>query len=96
KGKAAIANARLAYKAFQEIFAGPEWEALAAAGAKVQRPLWASTSVKNPSYPDTLYVDELIGPDTVNTMPRATVIAFLDHGTVARTIDTGVSEAAET
>lgn len=96
KGKAAIANAKLAYKAFQEIFSGPEWEALAAAGAKVQRPLWASTSVKNPSYPDTLYVDELIGPDTVNTMPRPTVIAFLDHGTVARTIDTGMQEAAET
>jgi transaldolase len=96
KGKAAIANAKLAYKAFQEIFSGPEWEALAAAGAKVQRPLWASTSVKNPSYPDTMYVDELIGPDTVNTMPRPTVIAFLDHGTVARTIDTGVKEAAKT
>ncbi len=96
KGKAAIANAKLAYKAFQKLFSGPEWDTLAAAGAKVQRPLWASTSVKNPAYPDTLYVDELIGPDTVNTMPRPTIIAFLDHGTVARTIDTGVEEAAET
>ena len=96
KGKAAVANAKLAYKAYQEIFSGSEWETLAAAGAKVQRPLWASTSVKNPAYPDTLYVDELIGPDTVNTMPRPTIIAFLDHGTVARTIDTGVEEAAAT
>jgi transaldolase len=96
KGKAAVANAKLAYKAYQEIFSGSEWETLAAAGAKVQRPLWASTSVKNPAYPDTLYVDELIGPDTVNTMPRPTIIAFLDHGTVARTIDTGVDEAAAT
>ena len=96
KGKAAVSNAKLAYKAYQEIFSGSEWETLAAAGAKVQRPLWASTSVKNPAYPDTLYVDELIGPDTVNTMPRPTIIAFLDHGTVARTIDTGVEEAAAT
>ena len=96
KGKAAIANAKLAYKAFQDLFAGSDWETLAAGGAKVQRPLWASTSVKNPTYPDTLYVDELIGPDTVNTMPRPTIVAFLDHGTVARTIDTGVAEAAAT
>lgn len=96
KGKAAVANAKLAYKAFQELFSGSAWETLAAAGAKVQRPLWASTSVKNPAYPDTLYVDELIGPDTVNTMPRPTIVAFLDHGTVARTIDTGVEEAAAT
>ena len=96
KGKAAIANAKLAYKAFQDLFAGSAWETLAASGAKVQRPLWASTSVKNPTYPDTLYVDELIGPDTVNTMPRPTIVAFLDHGTVARTIDTGVAEAAAT
>ena len=96
KGKAAVANAKLAYKAFQDLFSGSDWETLAASGAKVQRPLWASTSVKNPSYPDTLYVDELIGPDTVNTMPRPTITAFLDHGTVARTIDTGVAEAAAT
>ena len=96
KGKAAIANAKLAYKSFQDIFSGSEWDTLVAADAKVQRPLWASTSVKNPAYPDTLYVDELIGPDTVNTMPRPTIEAFLDHGTVKRTIDTGVEEAART
>ncbi len=96
KGKAAIANAKLAYKSFQDIFSGSDWDTLVAADAKVQRPLWASTSVKNPAYPDTLYVDELIGPDTVNTMPRPTIEAFLDHGTVKRTIDTGVEEAAET
>ena len=96
KGKAAIANAKLAYKSFQDIFSGSDWDTLVAADAKVQRPLWASTSVKNPAYPDTLYVDELIGPDTVNTMPRPTIEAFLDHGTVKRTIDTGVEEAAKT
>lgn len=88
KGKAAVANARRAYALFQERYSGPRWEALAAAGAKVQRPLWASTSTKDPSYPDTLYVDTLIGPDTVNTLPDATLEAFLDHGTVARTVDT--------
>ena len=70
KGKAAVANARIAYESFQRIFSGPRWEALASKGARVQRPLWASTSTKNPNYPDTLYVDELIGPDTVNTMPE--------------------------
>ena len=68
-----------------ETFSGPRWEALAAQGARVQRPLWASTSTKNPAYPDTLYVDELIGPDTVNTLPDATIEAFADHGTLART-----------
>lgn len=88
KGKAAIANARRAYALFQERYSGPRWEALAAAGAKVQRPLWASTSTKDPSYPDTLYVDTLIGPDTVNTLPDATLEAFLAGGTVARTVDT--------
>lgn len=92
-GKAAVANAKMAYKLFQGKFSGPRWEALAAKGAKVQRPLWASTSVKNPAYPDLLYVDSLIGPDTVNTMPDQTVAAFLDHGTVARTIDTDVDKA---
>ncbi|MFT4039921.1 MAG: transaldolase [Thermomicrobiales bacterium] len=96
KGKAAIANAKLAYKSFGQLFSGAKWEELAAAGAVPQRPLWASTSVKNPAYPDTLYVDELIGPDTVNTMPRPTITAFIDHGTVARTIDTGVAEAEAT
>jgi transaldolase len=86
-GKAAVAQARLAYKLFEERFSGPRWEALASAGALPQRPLWASTSTKNPAYPDLLYVDSLIGPHTVNTMPDATVEAFLDHGTVARTVD---------
>lgn len=86
-GKAAIANAVLAYELFEDIFSGEQWDALAAKGAKVQRPLWASTGVKNPSYPDTLYVDTLIGPDTINTAPTATIQAFLDHGTVARTVD---------
>ena len=92
-GTAAIANAKLAYALFQERFSGPRWEKLAAAGAKVQRPLWASTSTKNPAYPDTRYVDSLIGPDTVNTIPDATLDDFEDHGTVARTIDVGLDEA---
>jgi transaldolase len=87
RGKAAVAQARRAYALFQEQFSGPRWEALAARGANPQRPLWASTSTKNEAYPDLLYVDSLIGPNTVNTMPDATVEAFLDHGTVARTID---------
>ena len=87
RGRAAVAQARLAYRLFRERFAGPRWEALAARGARVQRPLWASTSTKNPAYPDLAYVDTLIGPDTVNTMPEGTIAAFLDHGTVARTID---------
>jgi transaldolase len=86
KGKAAVAQAKLAYKLFQERFSGPRWEALQPQ-AHVQRPLWASTSTKNPAYPDLLYIDELIGPHTVNTMPDATMEAFLDHGTAARTID---------
>jgi len=93
RGKAAVAQAKLAYQAFRRTFSGPRWEALAADGAVVQRPLWASTSTKNPAYPDTLYVDELIGPDTVNTLPEATIHAFADHGTSARTIDAGVGEA---
>ena len=87
KGKAAVANAQLAYQAHLEVFAGPRWDALAAAGARPQRPLWASTSTKDPSYPDTLYVDTLIGPGTVNTLPDATLEAFDDHGTLARTVD---------
>jgi transaldolase/glucose-6-phosphate isomerase len=81
-GKAALANARSAYMKFQELFSGPRWEALANAGAVVQRPLWASTGVKNPAYPDTLYVDGLVAPDTVNTMPMATLHAVADHGSV--------------
>ena len=93
RGQAAVAQARLAYALFRQRFAGPRWEALAAKGAKVQRPLWASTSTKNPDYPDLAYVDTLIGPDTVNTMPDGTIADFLDHGTVARTVDTGLDEA---
>ena len=93
KGKAALAQAKLAYQIFLEKFSGPRWEALAAKGARVQRPLWASTSTKNPEYPDLLYVDNLIGPDTINTLPDATVAAFCDHGTLARTVDQGVDEA---
>lgn len=94
RGRAAVAQAKLAYRLFQQRFAGPRWERLAAQGAHVQRPLWASTSTKNPDYPDTLYVDSLIGADTVNTLPEATIAAFEDHGTVARTIDTDVEAAA--
>jgi transaldolase len=93
RGKAAIANARVAYAAFQEIFSGETWDRLAAAGANVQRPLWASTSTKNPDYPDTLYVDELIGPDTVNTMPDATIEAARDHATAERTADKDIDGA---
>jgi transaldolase len=95
RGRAAVAQAKLAYELFRETFSGPRWAALEAHGARVQRPLWASTSTKNPAYPDTLYVDELIGPDTVNTLPDATIDAFDDHGTVARTIDADVAAAHE-
>ncbi|HXG69910.1 MAG TPA: transaldolase [Gemmatimonadaceae bacterium] len=93
KGRAAIANAKLAYKLFREKFAGPRWDALAKEGARVQRPLWASTSTKNPAYRDVMYVEELIGPDTVNTMPPATIDAFRDHGAVARTVTQKVAAA---
>lgn len=96
KGRTAVANAKVAYASFLERFSGPRWEALAAKGARVQRPLWASTSTKNPAYPDTLYVDELIGPDTVNTMPDSTLDAFLDHGSVARTLDVDLDAARAT
>lgn len=92
-GKAAIANARLAYQRFRTRFSGPRWEALAAQGARVQRPLWASTSTKDPSYRDVLYVEQLIGPDTVNTMPPQTIEAFQDHGYVSRTIDRQLAQA---
>ena len=88
RGRAAVANARLAYRLFSTSFAGPRWAALAAAGARVQRPLWASTSSKNPAYRDVLYVETLIGPHTVNTMPPATIEAFRDHGNTQRTVDT--------
>ena len=82
QGKLAVANAKLAYRQYLETFAGPRWEPLAAAGARPQRCLWASTSTKNPAYRDVLYVEELIGPDTVNTMPLETIEAFQDHGVV--------------
>lgn len=93
QGKAAIANAKLAYRLFTERFRGPRWEALAAKGARVQRPLWASTSTKNPTYRDVIYVEELVGPQTVNTLPPATLEAFRDHGETRRTIDIGFAEA---
>ncbi len=96
KGKAAIANAKLAYKLFQEQIASPRWMALAAKGATVQRPLWASTSTKNPAYRDVMYVEQLIGPDTVNTMPPQTIDAFRDHGNVERTVDKDVDDAQAT
>jgi transaldolase len=95
RGRAAVANAKIAYAAFREIFSGERWERLAAAGANVQRPLWASTSTKNPDYPDTLYVDELIGPDTVNTMPDATIEAARDHARPERAVDRDVDGARE-
>ncbi len=95
RGRLAVANAKLAYRRYGEIFSGPRWEALAAAGATPQRCLWASTSTKNPDYRDTLYVDELIGPETVNTMPLETIRAFQDHGTVGDRLEQGLEEAEE-
>lgn len=93
KGKAAIANAKEAYRLFMEQTATPRWKTLAARGANVQRPLWASTSTKNPAYRDVMYVEDLIGPETVNTMPPATIEAFRDHGVVKRTVDTNLDAA---
>jgi transaldolase len=93
RGRAAVAQGKLAYRLFRQTFTGARWDALAAKGARVQRPLWASTSTKNPDYLDTLYVDELIGPDTVNTLPDATIEAFADHGTLARRVDADVDQA---
>jgi transaldolase len=93
EGKLAVANAKLAYQLYKQLFAGERWEFLAGKGATPQRCLWASTSTKNPEYPDTLYVDELIGPETVNTMPEETIRAFQDHGTVAPTLEEGIEEA---
>src|SRR4051812_6379087 len=94
QGKLGIANAKLAYRHFEEAFAGPRWDALAARGASTQRPLWASTSTKNPAYRDTVYVEELIGPETVNTIPPETLEAFQDHGVVrGDTVREGVDEA---
>jgi transaldolase len=93
RGKAAVANAQLAYALFLDRFSGERWAALAGQGAKVQRPLWASTSTKNPEYSDTLYVDTLIGPDTVNTMPETTLEDFEDHSVLARTVDADLDGA---
>jgi transaldolase len=92
-GRAAVANAKMAYARFQQLFAGERWERLQAQGARVQRPLWASTSTKNPEYRDVIYVEELIGPDTVNTMPLATIKAFADHGVLRRTVDVDLDRA---
>lgn len=93
KGKAAIANAKLAYDEYHKTFAGSRWEKLKYKGARVQRPLWASTGTKNPAYPDTLYVDNLIGPETVNTVPPATLDAFKDHGVASMTLVRGLDES---
>jgi transaldolase len=93
RGRAAIANAKLAYRGFREAFGGERFARLQEKGARVQRPLWASTSTKNPEYRDVVYVEELIGPDTVNTMPLGTVEAFADHGEVRRTVDQDVARA---
>ena len=92
-GKIAVANSKVVYQRFKEIFHGEDFAELKAAGGVPQRLLWASTSTKNPSYPDTLYIDTLIGPETVNTIPPATVDAFRDHGTAAATLETAVAEA---
>ncbi|MGB1253043.1 MAG: transaldolase [Candidatus Promineifilaceae bacterium] len=95
-GKVAIANCKVVYQAFKDIFHGDAFSRLAAAGGAPQRVLWASTSTKNPSYPDTLYVDTLVGPATVNTMPPKTIDAFRDHGTAANVIESGVADAEKT
>jgi transaldolase len=94
RGTAAVAQARLAYKAFGELFSGERWEALEAAGARRQRPLWASTSTKNPAYGDLVYVDSLVAPHTVNTMPEETVELYLDHGRAVAMTEADI-EAAE-
>jgi len=96
QGKVAIANAKQAYRYYQQMIAGPRWKALAAQGAQTQRLLWASTSTKNPKYRDVLYIEELIGPDTVNTIPPATMDAFRDHGAVRRTLDADLAAADAT
>jgi transaldolase len=95
RGKLAVANAKFAYQHYKEVFAGERWEQLAAKGATKQRCLWASTSTKNPEYRDVLYVDELIGPETVNTMPIETIEAFQDHGRVEETLERDLDEARE-
>ena len=96
KGRLAIANAKLAYQTYLNVFSGPDWNELAAVGATPQRCLWASTSTKSPDYRDVVYVEELIGPETVNTMPRETIQAFQHHGRVERTLDRNVDQARET
>jgi transaldolase len=93
KGKLAVANAKLAYQHYRETFAGPRWDFLVSKGATPQRVLWASTSTKNPAYPDTMYVEELIGPDTVNTMPEETIMAYQDHGKPEPRLERGLEEA---
>ena len=95
-GKVAIANGKLTYQAYEHIFSGPRWEKLAAKGAQTQRVLWASTSTKNPNYRDVIYVEELIGPDTVNTMPPATIDAFRDHGKLRNSLTEDVAGAQKT
>jgi transaldolase len=95
KGRLAVANAKLAYQRYKEIFSGARWEALAAKGATPQRCLWASTSTKNPEYRDVMYVEELIGPETVNTMPKETIEAFQDHGIVRLTLEESLDEARQ-
>jgi transaldolase len=95
KGKAALANAQLAYQAYEEVFSSDRWRTLQKHGAAPQRPLWASTGVKNPDYPDTLYVSGLIAPDTVNTMPEKTLKAYADHGTPGTPIQNTYEEAAQ-
>ncbi len=95
RGRVAIANAKLAYQLYQHRFSDDRWNALAARGARPQRPLWASTGTKNPAYSDVMYVEELIGPDVVNTMPDKTMRAFADHGHIRRTVDTGINDAEE-
>ena len=96
RGRAALAQAKRAYQLFRRRFSGARWDELVARGARVQRPLWASTSTKNPAYSDTLYVDGLIGRDTINTLPEATIAAFEHHGTVAATVESGADEAIRT
>lgn len=95
KGKIALASAKMAYQQYKQVYESQRFTALAGQGARVQRPLWASTSTKNPAYPDTLYVDNLIGPDTVNTLPPKTLVAFNDHGKVALTLGEGLDEMEE-
>src|SRR5918996_6557099 len=93
KGKLAIANAKLAYQIYKEVFGGARWSKLAEKGANSQRLLWASTSTKNPDYPDTVYIDNLVGPDTINTMPKKTIEAVMDHGVIRPTLEVGVEDA---